>query len=67
MEESMEVLSWGSRYVLSSYGPSLLCVLHSSLWVVVCVEGLCVTWLDLVIACGGLEREKLCENSFGWW
>jgi len=25
--------------------------LHSSLWVVVCVEGLCVIRLDLVIAC----------------
>ena len=45
-EESLEVLSWGSRYVLSSYGPGLLRV-PSFIFMgrCVCVEGLCVTWL----------------------
>ena len=28
------------------------------------MDGLCVTWVDLVIACGGWT-EKVCEKSWG--
>ena len=41
----MEVLSWGSCYVLPTYGSGLLRVSSFILWVAVCVGGLCVAWL----------------------
>jgi len=48
MEDSMEVLSWESRYVLSSYGPGLPCV-SSFISMGRCVWKVCVrpgwTWL----------------------
>ena len=49
-EESLEVLSWGSCYVLSSCGSGLLRVSSFIFWVAVCGK-VCVC--DLVIACGG--------------
>ena len=38
--------------------------LASSFWVV-SVDGLCVTWVDLVIACGGW-REEVCGKFLGY-
>jgi len=29
------------------------------------VDGLCVTWVDLVIAYGGWREKKMCEKSLG--
>jgi len=58
MEENMEVLSSGSRYVLFSLGVAYCVFLYGSLG----VEGLCVTRLDLVIAYGGWREKKMCEN-----
>jgi hypothetical protein len=65
MEESLEVLSWGSRYVLSSYGPGLRIVcffihLYGSL----CVEDVC----DPVgpgYCLWGIEREKCVRILLG--
>ena len=53
------VLSWGSRYILSSCGSDLLCVSSFIFWVVVC--GRCVC--DLVEACGIWREREICENS----
>jgi len=60
-EDSLEVLSWGSRYVLSSYGPGLL---RASLFIFMgcCVWKACVC--DPVNACGDW-REKMCESCLG--
>jgi len=57
MEESMEVLSWGSRYVLSSYGLGVWYV-SSFISMGRCVWKVCVwpSWTRF-IACGGW-REK---------
>ena len=65
MEERVEVLSYGSRYILSSYGPGLLCVssfisMVRCVWRSVCDPGW--TWLLPV----GVGERKMCENSFGW-
>ena len=59
-EGSLEVLSWGGCYVLSSCGSGLLRVssfIIGSLF----VDVVCVTWLLLV----GPGERKMCENSLG--
>ena len=44
MDGSLEVLSWGSCYALSTYRNDLLRVFHPT-YGSPCVEGLCVAWL----------------------
>ena len=58
--ESVEVLSWGSCYALSTYRPDLLHVSSFMLWVAVFENSV----RSLVIVCGAW-REKMCENSLG--
>jgi len=59
-KQSVEVLSWGSCYALSTYRPDLLSVSSFILWVAVCGRSV----RSLVIACGAW-REKMCEKSLG--
>ena len=47
----------GKPLAVSSYGPGLIACHFLHLLGVISVDGLCVTWVDLVIACGGW-REK---------